>query len=115
MPIEANFQSAKYEDGVLTIGTTPPTAIGGWEIQLTVNKRMGGDSNYIVLTTSSGFNGTSGITITNSGNGTYRANFNSVYTSGLEFGNYAYTVERLSSGSRTLLVQGFFTVTPNRG
>jgi len=112
MPTPADWQLARYEDGFLTIGLQPPVPIGGWEIQLTVKKRFGGTTPLIVKSLTSGYMNVSGLTILNSGNGTIRAQINSPDTSGLAYGNYAYTVDRLTSGSSTCLSEGYFMVMP---
>jgi hypothetical protein len=102
----------KYEDGILTVSMSPPVAIGGWEIQFKTTKRFGGTTNLFTKSVASGFNGQSGITITNSGAGIFNIQVNSVDSSGLDFGNYAAVSERLNSGSRTTLTEGFLLLMP---
>jgi hypothetical protein len=112
MPIIANFTLARLEDGVLTIGLEPPAAIGGWNLQLTCMKRFGGQTPLFLKSCASGFNGVSGITVVNSGQGIFNIPINSVDTSGSEYGNYATFIERLDSGFRTVIDEGYLTVNP---
>ena len=107
-----DFALARYEDGVLTIPMVPPVAIGGWSIRYTEQKRFGGSTNLITKSVASGFNGASGITITNSGQGIFNIAINSVDSSGLEYGNDAFVVERMDSGHRTSLTEGYRLINP---
>jgi hypothetical protein len=105
LPVYANFTLARYEDGILTVSMTPPTPIGGWTLQFSVCTRFGGTSPLVTKSCASGYNGTSGITITNSGQGFFAVQLKSADTSGLDPGNFAYVIERLDSGARSLIVQ----------
>lgn len=115
MPTLADFSLAKFQDGVLTIGLAPPTAIGGWDMKFTLQKRLGSASSGLVNKSyvSGLTNGASGITITNSGQGTVNIAIKGADTSGLEFGNYAYTFSRTNSGHQDLLAEGYLLLMPN--
>jgi len=111
--IFTDFSLGRYEDGVLTVTLTPPTPIGGWTIRFMAQRHFGGLSGYAVKYTASGLDGMSGITITNSGLGIFNIQLNSSDMSGLPFGNYATGSERLDSGQRTDLTQGFWSLNPS--
>lgn len=114
MPILFDMPLVKFEDGILTVALNPPTAIGGWDIEFRVQKRFGQSSGLIIKQAMSGYiTGQSGITFVNSGNGTIDINVNQPDTSGLEFGNYAASVRRMNSGSRSVLSQGFLVLYPD--
>lgn len=115
MAVLTDFSLARYEDGILTISMAPPVAIGAWDIRFRVQKRFGGTSGLITKSITSGFNGSSGITITNSGQGQFNVAINSRDTSGLEYGNYAFSTERFESGSRTILSEGYLQLMPGVG
>lgn len=113
MPVVADFPFVRYDDGILTISLAPPVAIGAWNIRLDVLKRFGGVSGIFTRVCASGFGGgQSGITIVSSGQGIFNADLRSVHTSGTEYGNLAYVAERLDSGSRTVLSEGYLLLTP---
>jgi len=112
MPVIADIPFTKFEDGTLTISLEPSVAIGGWNIQFQVWKRFGGESGLITKSTASGYNNVSGIDITNSGLGIFDISIGSHDTSGLDFGNYASKAERLTSGNRTVLTEGYLILTP---
>ena len=112
MPLIADFTLARQEDSPLTISMSPTVPIGAWNIEFTCQKRFGGQTDLISKITNSGYNSVSGITIVNSGNGTFSVTINSNETSGLQYGNYAYLIERLGSGTRTILVEGYLILTP---
>lgn len=117
MAIQFDMPLAKFEDGILTVSLSPPTAIGGWDIRFHSQKRFGTiTSGAVIKSCSSGFGaGQSGITVVNSGQGIMNIRINEANTSGWEFGNYAATVQRFSSGFRTVLSQGFLILYPNIG
>lgn len=115
MPVLNDFAFTRYDDGILTMPMVPPVAVGGWNVQFKVQHRFGGISGLIVKSMASGFSGVSGITVTNSGNGVFNIALNSADTSGMEYGNYSFAVERLDSGSRTLLSEGYLILLPGVG
>ncbi len=110
MPALGEFSLIRLEDGILQIGMAPPVAIGGWSVEFTVVKRLGGTDPYITKSMASGYYGVSGMLLTNSGQGVMRVNIDSVDTSGMDAGLYVYNVARLSSGSRTVLSRGHFVL-----
>lgn len=78
-----------------------------------VQHRFGGISGIIVKSVASGFAaGQSGFTYLNSGQGQFQVNFNSVDTSGMDYGNFAFAIERLDSGSRTVISEGYLMLSP---
>jgi hypothetical protein len=110
MPVQADFQMVKWEDGILTISMTPSVPVGGWDVAFVLDKRFGNDlsSGLVNKSMASGYqNGVSGITLVNSGAGVFNVQINSSDTSGLEPGNYAYRCDRRNSGSYTRLAEGF--------
>jgi hypothetical protein len=113
MPVIADFSFVKFDDGTITVGLQDPTPIGGWDIQFVVSKRFDGASSGIVTkSVASGFNGASGITITDSGQGHFNIALNGIDTSGLEPGNYATRTERTTSGFHTTLTLGYLILLP---
>ncbi len=108
MPVTGDFEIIRYEDGVLNVSLTPPTAIGGWDLEFRLQRRFGAQAAPLALySCASGFNGTSGMQITDSGQGRMSVNFWGAPTSGLDPGNYAYAVSRTTSGFRTTLADGY--------
>ncbi len=112
MAVLSNFSLGRYEDGVLTIGLTPEVPIGGWSIEFTVTKRFGGVTDLVTRSMAPGFQGVSGMTTVNSGQGVMSIQIHSTDMSGQEYGNYAFLTKRLDSGSMTNLTEGFLTLTP---
>ena len=112
----SDFSLVQLEDSIITISLAPPVAIGGWNLQFKAQHRYGGLSGYIIKSSASGYGGgASGITVTNSGNGTVQVAINAGDTAGLLVGNHSYNLERLDSGNRTVLVNGFLSVLPRIG
>ena len=106
-----DWSISRLEDAVLEINLTPPVAIGGWNIHTRIQKRFGDVASGILdKWMASGYYGTSGMNIVNSGQGIFNVAINSVETSGLDFGNYCYNVVRLDSGNRSVLVEGYMTL-----
>jgi hypothetical protein len=106
MTMEADFAFCRYCDGVLTVSMTPPVAIGGWTLQVDVSHRMGSVEPLFSRYAASGYVG-SGITIVDSGTGTFAAQIDAPDTSGLDLKNYACLVKRTDSGSRTDIFKGY--------
>jgi hypothetical protein len=113
MALHADFSLVQYENGVLAIGLAPPTAIGGMSLVWTLGKRPGGSTINAVRSVASGYNAQSGITITNSGEGQLFVSIYPVDTSGLDPGNYYYTLNKVDSGFATLMVDGFLKLGTN--
>ena len=112
MPTYVDYSLAKYEDGVLTLELQPPVAVGGWTLRYTETKRFGGLSGSVYKWAASGFNNVSGINVVNSGQGIMKITINSPDSSGRDFGNYAFVVERVDSGHRTVLAEGYHKMGP---
>jgi hypothetical protein len=110
-----DFRYIQYKAGTLTVGVTPPVPIGDWDIRFQVTKRFGGASGLIQKYYSSGYNGASGITIVDSGAGIFNIGLKSVDTSGLMWGNYAYTAERRNSGVEGTISLGTLILLPGGG
>lgn len=109
MSVQGDFGIIRYEDGIITVNLTPPVAITGWSIVWTCQKRFGNTPDPVaVRSASSGFNGVSGITVTNAGQGVFTIQLpTQAEMSGRDFGNYANSAIRTDSGYRTVLSQGF--------
>ena len=112
MPIIQDFTLNQNEDGVLSIAMSPPMPIGGWSLQFTLTNRANGTSGLVQKYVSSGYNGMSGITVTNSGIGLFSVNLYAAETSGFNYGNYFYLVHRYDSGIMTNISEGFRLVCP---
>lgn len=113
MPILQDFEISSLEDTPLVISMAPQVPIGGWDIRFECSKRFGVTSGFLIeKNVKSGYSGVSGITITNSGTGVFQVFISSQNTSGLEYGNYSYTLTRYDSGARTILVEGYLQLTP---
>ncbi len=106
----SDWALAKDEDGTLTIQMTPPTAVGGWDARFDIAKRFGG-TPIVTKYVASGFNGVSGITITNSGQGIFSVRIDAADSSGLDEGVYASWLKRTSSGFSTVLFEGYRLLT----
>jgi hypothetical protein len=111
MPIYTDYDLVRYSDGQLTIALSPPTPIGGWTVLYEETRRFCGTSG-IQKWLASGFNGVSGITVVNSGEGVIRVQINSTDSSGRNPGSYAYTITRMDSGHRTTLAEGYHVMGP---
>lgn len=107
-----DFAIARWEDGILQITMNPSVAIGGWTIRFQAQHRFGGISGAIQRYISTGKNNQSGINILNSGLGIFTVQINSVDTSGLDFSNLTYVTERMDSGFRTIINEGFIALLP---
>jgi tRNA threonylcarbamoyladenosine modification (KEOPS) complex Pcc1 subunit len=101
----------KATDETITIGLNPATDISLYSLQFSVRSRFGGESGFIIKSVTSGYSASSGITITNSGQGVMNIQINATDTSGLQTGIYSYDLERINSGSRAVITQGFFQIT----
>lgn len=112
MPVLTDFQMSKFEDGILVVEMEPPQPIGGWLVRFQVMKRFGSSSGLIEKWMGSGGYNVSGMDIVNSGQGLYQATINSLDTSGLDYGAYAFQSERMDSGFRTVLNEGYFMLVP---
>lgn len=112
MPDFNQFQFSKYTDGTIRVGIVPPTAIGGWDLRFQLKKEFDGYSGLVNKYVGSGLDGTSGISIVSSGNGTLDISITRADTSGLPYGVYAFTVDRTSSGYFTPLSIGQVILTP---
>lgn len=116
MPVYTDLQMVKFEDGTFVVSLAPPAPIGGFSLRWQIMKRFGSTSGLVVKSAASGYgNNVSGINVTNSGAGVMQITLNSSDTSGLDYGNYVHALERLDSGSRTVISEGFFSVLPNVG
>lgn len=117
MPADANFPLIKYEDGHLTVCLSPPAAVSGWSVRLTVSRRFGSPDplfrKYNVPGDPSSY--ASGVAVTDAAVGRFRCRVASQDTSGLQPGNYAFSFERVDSGSRTLLARGYLSLGDTTG
>lgn len=107
MSKQMDYPLPLYADGILTIEMEPPVAVGGWTVRYFETRRFGNQSGLIEKWGGSGFNNVSGVTVVNSGAGIFQIAINSVDTSGRCPGNYAFKFERMDSGSRNPLVEGY--------
>jgi len=117
MPNQIDFNLPRDADAVLTLQISPPTNTSGWYTQFQMTKRFGSTSGLIIKSCASGFNGlnVSGMSLTDGQKGIFQIAVNSIDTSGLQFGAYAHVTQRLDSGSRTTLVEGFMNIVPGGG
>ncbi len=114
MAILTDFSLIRFEDGIISFSLTNPTNITGWSVEFQVKKRFDSCSGRITKSADATFfNGQSGITFTNAAQGRFNVTINSVDTSGFDFGNYAYSIERQNAGNRTVLTTGFFLLYPS--
>lgn len=111
MPVIADFTLVQLEDGIMTVTMRPPVAVGGWTCQFAFMRRFGG-TPFAIKYLASGYNGASGITITDSGVGRFAVRINSVDSSGLDPVNVACKFDRIDSGFRTTLYEGYEVLTP---
>ena len=115
MAVQVDFAIARFDDGVLVLALEPPEPVGGWQVQFTQWRRFPYNtsgapvSGLITKSCASGYGGgQSGITVTNSGAGIFSITLFATDISGeIDQGNYAYRVERLDSGYRSVLSEGF--------
>ena len=105
MAVYSDFSLMRFENGILSVAMTPPTAIGGWNIQFIQTFRPGGEP-FIIKSMSSGYYGVSGMTIINSGQGIMAISLLPIEMSGHDPGAYAWRVTRQDSGYVTDIAQG---------
>jgi hypothetical protein len=116
MATNSDFSLYSKEDAVITESLAPPVAIGGWSVEFRMQRYFGDfQSGGLLKSCSSGYYGVSGIAIANSGQGVFTITLNSADTSGLPFGNYAYTIERTDPGQKTTLSLGYALIGPDIG
>jgi hypothetical protein len=115
MPSQTDMSLTRFEDGVFIVSMAPSVNISNWTVRFQAQKRFGGISGFMLKSIASGYNNQSGINITNSGQGQFNVQLNSVDTSGLDYGVYTYCCERLDPGARTVLSEGFITLLPGGG
>ena len=106
MAIFTDFVLFSAENGIVTVAMTPPTPIGGWTLQFTMTHRPNG-TPIIVKSMASGYYGTSGMNIVNSGQGIMSIALYPSEVSGLDPSTYAWNVYRLDSGFATDIAQGY--------
>ncbi len=107
MPTCGSFNIVVGDDGLITLGLTPETPVGGWSVEFDLMRRFGADP-FIVRTCASGFgNGVSGVSVYDSGRGIFQIPLNSQDTSGLDPLNIAFKMVRTDSGERTTVSEGF--------
>lgn len=107
MPIESDFLLQRDENGNIIITLDTPAPIGGEYLRFQMSKRFGSASGIYSAYSNSGMDGVSGLTITNSGQGKVQIAFEPSHVSGLNAGNYACKLQRLSSGRWTKIWEGF--------
>ena len=112
MPIQTDIPWTKFEEGNLNVEVVPAVNISGWNIRLTTSKRFGGSSGLIVKSCASGYNDVSGINVTNGVGGKFSVRLYTSNTSGLDYGCFATVIERLDSGSRSTITEGFLILLP---
>jgi hypothetical protein len=103
----------RFDDGLLIVNLAAATNISGWTIAMRLQNSFGGISGLAQFSCASGFNGVSGITVTDGVNGVFQVQVAGPQTSGLDFKNYAMDISRLDSGFHTQLVGGFLCLTPS--
>lgn len=112
MPNYIDIPLTTNEDGTYRIGIAPPIPIGGFSLQFDLMKRYGG-TPIISLYTASGLDGTSGLTIANSGQGIVDIPIHlRSYLSGRDWGNYPYVLRRTDSGQATNFTEGVLVYQP---
>lgn len=116
MPSFSNYAFSRTEDGIISVSISPPTPIGGWNIEFNAYDHFDGNSGRIKKSCDSGFcTNQSGITITNSGNGQFNIflyKLGVTDASGFQYGNMAWTIERMNSGFHTVVSEGFLSLNP---
>ena len=113
MAILIKVPLGRYEDGTVNLSLNPATNISGWTIAFTISKRFGSDSPLYSAGVASGFNGVSGMRVTNGPLGQLTTPIPAHFASGnIEFGNYAMLYKRVDSGAMTDLALGFLTLVP---
>lgn len=105
-----SFSLHKREDATVTIPLTPPTNIQGWGMEFFLSYRFGSTSGRIVKSMASGFYGVSGMDVENALEGIFNVSVNGIETSGLDAGNYAYTIRRTNSGYVSDVTQGYLSL-----
>jgi hypothetical protein len=122
MSVYQDFSIAKLEDGAIGITMTPPLSISGWTIRTTIQHRFGGVSGFIMALLASGYGNLSGQNISppsgsyliNGQTGQYAVVIQSVATSGLDWGSYAFSSMRIDSGNSKLLAEGYMELDPSQ-
>lgn len=109
--MDQSFTISRYADGKVTLVLQPQAPVGGLDIVFECAKRDGGPvifSKYV----SSGYNGASGLTITNSGAGIIDIRISAPNDlSGQDQGNFHYKTLVTTSGRDNRLSEGFISLT----
>lgn len=113
MPIQQDFSVSQWSDTSVTLVLNPPAPVGGLTIEMFSTPRLGGTDRVFTKSVASGFNGASGITILNSGEGILEIRLDvSKDYSGRNPGNYAWKARVLTSGLNVDLGDGLISVNP---
>lgn len=112
-PIYTDYIMAIEEDSTLYFSGN--TSVGDVSYRFQAMRRFNGVSGLIALYVSPNNNGTSGITITNSGLGLMSFFIPALFTSGWDPGAYAYDLQETSVGSHETLQEGYLLVEPDTG
>lgn len=112
MPVFSTYAICRLNDGALTVQLVQPTAIGGWSLRTDFSHRLNGTPFVSKYLSSGQVNGTSGITVMNSGAGVFKTEIDPKDTSGIDYCNVAYNVVRTDSGFYTTIAQGYEVLYP---
>ena len=102
----SDFCFPRFNDGEVNFALEPAVPIGGWDIRFEMSRAFGGVP-LVTKYLNSGYNGVSGITVTNSGQGQLKVQLYAAEVSGVQPGNIAYMICRYTSGARTELAKGY--------
>ena len=111
MPPFYTFQLVKGDDGSFTIGLQPPISISGMGLRFDVMKRFGA-TPIVSFYCASGYNGVSGLTVTNGSQGIVNAKQYNQMVSGIDYSNLALALVRTDSGHITTFVEAYETIMP---
>lgn len=108
MPAFGDISLVKFEDATFVFPLTPATPVGGWSVEFLLTRRRGeGASGLVVKSCASGYGaGQSGVSVTDSGLGRFSVAWRGADGSGLDPGNYAFSLRRTDSGFSKELTQG---------
>lgn len=113
MPIQQDFQASYWSENNVTLALNPPAPVSGLAITFSCTRRAGGDDVVLLKSCASGFNGVSGITVTNGQQGVMDIRINpAADISGTAVGNYVWQARIVTSGLAVTLGDGYLSVNP---
>lgn len=113
MTVQIDFALPSFVNGTLQVALAPPAPISGATIQFDLLYRFDSPQPIVSKYLASGYsNGESGCTLVDGAAGVFQITLTPADMSGLDNGNYAYTVRRTDAGNVASYTAGFRLCNP---